>query len=68
VSIAKAHSAFTSQSIAACERVVSVYFFIVLYYQPRDHVTRARSDTQTTQCRKVQWFNSRPLPLKPSAR
>ena len=31
MSIAKTRSAFTSQSIAACERVVSVYFFIVLY-------------------------------------
>jgi len=57
VSIAKAHSAFTSQSIAAWERVVSVYFFLYYTCQPRDHLTRARSDTQT-QCMEVQGFNN----------
>jgi len=64
VSIAKAHSAFTSESIAARERVVSVYFFIVLYLS-----TKWSLDTWSdTQCRVVQWFNSRLLTLKPSAR
>jgi len=38
VSIAKAHSAFTSQSITAWERVVSVYFFMVALCNRADHI------------------------------
>jgi len=42
VSLAKAHSAFTSLTIAAWERVVSDVFHsnLLLYCQPRDHLTR----------------------------
>jgi len=39
----------------------------LLYYtcQPRESTWHA---VTVTQCREVQWFNSRPLPLKPFAR
>jgi len=50
------------RSMGTCS--ISLHLYCTIPVNQVITLTRARSDTQ---CREVQWFNSCPLPLKPSA-